>query len=512
MSDILLFERLDQLVDNCAGARGDWNDVLNRSGVAAKLSLPARRPHRFASRRALVWAFGLAFLLVILFATPAFGLLRDWIGRTDVPFSGKTAPFEVKREFADMSLGQPGSWDPQVIASESRKVTAFKAFGRDYVLYVAPTRKGGFCWTVVGVGGSCMRSRPTERSYPGEPSGNVNSALLGVMSAMQRVPGTRAQFHAELDGVILADNAASLRVEYEDHSSVHVPFVYVSKPIDAGFFLWGRPSGHRQVGTRPLAVSVRDSHGKLIARVVVLHDARPLNKVPPGLASMPPKFPWRPPAVPKPPLQRGSADGVSFVAGKNGVATIDVSHASARVRPLIAKYAFWSCFSFFGPYHEVDPTGGGMSIFAGQSRATLSIRGVPTPFDGCQLDGTYGDRWPDRFRSHSAVEVAFTSRAKRYFADSAAAADLALFVRTRMRETRRLTGTALDAAISRRYGTAIAHAASSTRALPPGRIGYSTRVGGATFFEYSTTGRRFYVTFEQGKIAAENVRGLTRLN
>jgi hypothetical protein len=268
MSDTLLFERLDQLVDDCSGARGDWNDVLGRSGIAAAAPPPRRW---FASRRALIFAAVLALLLVILFATPAFGLLRDWIGRKDVRFNGKTAPLVVKREFAAMSLVSPKSWDPQAIVSESRKVIAFKAFGKEYVLYVAPTRKGGFCWTIVGMGGSCASARHEPRSYPDEPAGNVNSYLLGVVSGMQRVPGTRSQFHGELSGTVFAENAVSLRVEYEDHSFVRVPFIYVSKPIDAGFFFWGRPPGHRRVGTRPLAVSARDSHGKLIARVVVLN-------------------------------------------------------------------------------------------------------------------------------------------------------------------------------------------------------------------------------------------------
>jgi hypothetical protein len=223
----------------------------------------------------------LAFLLVILFATPAFGLLRDWIGRTDVRFNGKTAPLVIKKEFAYMSLGEPKRWDPQVITSQSRRVAVFKAFGKNYVLYVAPTRKGGFCWTIVGMGGSCAPSRHTPSSYPDEPAGNVNSYLLGVASGMQRVPGTRSQLHGELSGTVFAENAASLRIEYEDHSFVQVPFVYVSEPINAGFFFWGRPPGHRRVGSRPLAVSARDSHGKLIARVVVLNEVQRPAKAPP---------------------------------------------------------------------------------------------------------------------------------------------------------------------------------------------------------------------------------------
>ena len=504
MSDTLLFERLDQLVDNCAGARGDWVDVLHRSRVAAEPSVSWRRPRRIASRRAVVWAFVLASLLVVLFATPAFGLLRDWIGRKDVAFNGKTAPFVIKREFADMSLGQPKSWDPQVIASESRKVVVFKAFGRHYVLYVAPTRKGGFCWTIVGMGGSCASARHTPSSYPGEPAGNVNSYLLGVMSGMQRVPGTRAQFHGELSGTVFAENAASLRIEYEDHSFVQVPFVYVSEPINAGFFFWGRPSGHRRVGTRPAAVSIRDSHGKLIARVVVLNDARRSTKTPPGLAPVPLKLPWRLPSVPKPPFQRGRAEGVSIVAGKNGVVVIDTSHAAARVRALIEQGAAWDCLAFFGPYHESDPTGLSMSLQPQMSRQTMVLRGIPMPIAGCEISGYYGRRWHDPLAAHRGVEIPLTARGKRYFMNRAAAGDLELFVHLlHTRRISRLSGRALDSAISRYFGAEIQRLASSTSSLAPRRIGYVHIPGGAIFYERSTTGRRFSVAVEQGKLGLE---------
>jgi hypothetical protein len=499
MSDTVLFERLDQLVDNCAGARGDWNDVLGRSGIAVAPPPPRRR---FASRRALVFAAVLAFLLVILFATPAFGLLRDWIGRKDVRFNGKTAPFVIKKEFADMSLGQPESWDPQVIASESRRVVVYKAFGKEYPLYVAPTRKGGFCWTIVGMGGSCASSRP--RSYPGEPAGNVNSYLLGVVSGMQRVPGTRSQFHGELSGTVFAENAASLRVEYEDHSFVQVPFIYVSKPINAGFFFWGRPSGHRRVGTRPLAVSVRDSHGKLIARVVVLHEVQRPTKASSAQAPLPLKPPWRLPSVPKPPFQRGSAEGVSIVAGKNGVVVIDTSHAATRVRALIEQGASWDCLAFFGPYHESDPTGLSMSLQPRMLRQTMVLGGIPMPIAGCEISGYYGRRWHDSLAAHRGVEIPLTARGRRYFMDRAAAGDLEQFVHLlHTRRISRLSGGALDAAISRNFGAGIQRLASSTSSLAPGRIGYVHVPGGTIFYEWSTTGRRFSVAVEQGKLGLE---------
>jgi len=58
----------------------------------------------------------------------------------------------------------------------------------------------------------------------------------------------------------------------------------------------------------------------------------------------------------------------------------------------------------------------------------------------------------------------------------------------------------------------IEHLPSSASSLPPSRIGYFDRPGGATFIEYSTTSRRFHITIEKAKIVSQNVRGLADLN
>ena len=178
MSDTVLFERLDELVDDCGGARGDWDDVRRRAHVAATPAAPGRRM-RFPRKRVLAWALALVALVVIFFATPAFGLLKNWIGRKDVFFkSGKTAPFVVKREFAEMSYGSPSAWNPQAIASESRQVTIFQVFEKKFPLYVAPTRKGGFCWTISDFGGSCVPPHPPAEMYA--LHGAVNMQLFDV--------------------------------------------------------------------------------------------------------------------------------------------------------------------------------------------------------------------------------------------------------------------------------------------------------------------------------------------
>ena len=126
----------------------------------------------------------------------------------------------------------------------------------------------------------------------------------------------------------------------------------------------------------------------------------------------------------------------------------DTKHASAAVRHLIGgKGAGYGCFRFEAPYHRDVPA---ELLFARQTLRGNAIRifGLARPYDGCEVEGGYGHTWPDRNHSHSAVEIALTPRGRRYFADRAAARDLALLVRSHaMQKIRRLTGSALTSAI-----------------------------------------------------------------
>jgi hypothetical protein len=117
------------------------------------------------------------------------------------------------------------------------------------------------------------------------------------------------------------------------------------------------------------------------------------------------------------------------------------------------------------------------------------------PFDGCEIEGTYGRVWPDRFRSHDPVEIALTAAGRRYFADRAAARDLAAFVRSKRVQTIRKEPPEqargdLDAAFPQLARSAI-------------RIAAGSRL---TFSERSTSGRKFSVTVANGRVVHENLR------
>ena len=100
-----------------------------------------------------------------------------------------------------------------------------------------------------------------QRAQPGA----INPHLLGLTwqgspfrltSQGFRTADGKSQHTTQVGGEILVENAQVLQVEYEDGSKTPIPFIFVSKPIAAGFFLYAIPSGHERPGTRVRAVSV----------------------------------------------------------------------------------------------------------------------------------------------------------------------------------------------------------------------------------------------------------------
>jgi hypothetical protein len=420
---------LDRLVPE-PESFGDWDDVLRRAGITRR-------------RKVVVTAAVAAGLLAILFATPAFGLLLDLIGRTNVPFTGAKAPTRVQRSFFDMSVGAPRGMGPHALAGKTRKVGTLG--GR--VLYVAPTREGGFCWQFDRGFGGCDTQR--------------KRALSATWGLMEHRGGPLLV--RQVGGEVLAPAAATLTVEYADGTSHQIPFIWVTKPIDAGFFLYAIPSGHR-----PSALVVRDAHGKVLGREPMIY-ARPhlpIGKTPP----VPPSY-RPPPPLPAPtaPLQHGSANGVSVVVGANGIAEFHVSNPQLRK-------ASWACFKFM-QYHQVDPFELGYEPQAIHGDR-IQIGSLHGPFDGCEVRPEWGHPWPDPHGYHSGAEIAFTARARQYFADRAAARELVLYFRWSRHHPNAPT-----------TGIAIARSGAEST--------YSVR---------STTGKRFSITVRGTKVVRENVK------
>lgn len=495
-----------------------WADVLRRAGIEESASsAPEERTRgtgrRFPwSRRRLVTAAIVAVVIAVV-ATPAFGiggLLLDLIGRTNVPFrQGKTAPYEVKRDFFDLSLFAPPGMGPQAIAAQTRRVAVYEIRGRTRVLYVAPTRAGGYCWIFTDAFGGCNNWRTPHRGRS-QPRA-VNPYLLGLtwQDSAFRMDG-KPPHTTLVGGDILAQRARALEVEYEDGSATPIPFVFVSKPIAAGFFLHAIPSGHDRPGMRVRAVRVLDAGGQVLARQPVVYSRpRRLPHPPPASVSPPARSSPRLPP-PAPPLQNGDAEGVTVTAGRNGVVVFDTSDATAGVRSLIAgRAAGYSCFSFMR-YHRDAPASNGFS-YTTRPRVAIRTFGIRKPFDGCEIQAGYGRLWPDKLGSHSAVEVPFTEAGRRFFADRAAARDLALFL-TRTPGVRKIRreGTGVFAQWLRDHSNPRVVGLPTPGASPPrGRIGYRVTDTGVLLRRVSPTGRVFTIVVgPKGGLLSENVKPL----
>jgi len=219
------------------------------------------------------------------------------------------------------------------------------------------------------------------------------------------------------------------------------------------------------------------------------------------------RLPSKPPTRLTPPLRKGSDLGVSVVVGTNGVVVFDATHANGLARKTFdGRNASYTCFrvTTSGDLTTVA-SGERHGAFAGQAAFQLKTRG---PFDGCELSTGYGRSWPDKFGGHDPVEIAFTPAGTRYFADRAAARDLAQFVRSRrVHEIRREPPPEIAGALAAAYKHGVTRVTGQAPASP-GEIGYAITGAGVTFSDRSTTGRMFSVQVEYGKITRQNVKPL----
>ena len=205
-------------------------------------------------------------------------------------------------------------------------------------------------------------------------------------------------------------------------------------------------------------------------------------------------------------IRRGAARGVRVSVGSNGIVVFDGSRIEPAARKLLAGRIGVYCF-VLSDNHRRTRSAGISGVF--QARLALKFRGLKPPFDGCELQGSYGHRWRDQYGTHSAVEIALTPRASRYFENRAAARDLALFVRSRQTQRiRKQTGAALVAALRRAYGDAVVVLPTARAAAPVGTVGVWVSGTRTVFSEKSSVGVRYYVQLDKGRITKETVRGL----
>lgn len=210
---------------------GAWSDVLARAGV---------RPRR----RRLALALALAGALALV-AAPALALR----GRLTAIFSARPQPPRVEREYSSLPLaGRIGGMLHSRIDSARLAWTWGRADGSALRLRVASVESGGFCWRAglgrTSLGGGCetARKRATFR----------RAAVL---------TGPSPSGGLQVAGYVTYADAASFAVVYRSGVSTRIPLVWISKPIDAGFFFFEAPPGRKL-----LRLVIRDRDGRVVSR------------------------------------------------------------------------------------------------------------------------------------------------------------------------------------------------------------------------------------------------------
>lgn len=226
----LLAERFAALTNTLDDS--DWLDV--------------RRRARTVSRR---WVLiPLAATIAVIAVGSAYALYRQLVDFS----SAEPAPERIQRDFnflrehsaeASAMFGGPRF----TTDGPAREVMRVQIDGEARPLWVVPTVEGGFCYRL-HFHGSCLT-----------PGGKTQDRIGA---------GGLATGHADgfnwLVGSVQNNHIQEVELLYQDGQRVQLPFVWVSPPIDAGFYAYDVPEEHEQPGRVTIAVVGRDEGGNTV--------------------------------------------------------------------------------------------------------------------------------------------------------------------------------------------------------------------------------------------------------
>jgi hypothetical protein len=204
---------------------GDWGEV--------------RRQARHWRRRRQ------ASVMFVLAGAVALGIASAYaFGHPIIDFgSAPKGPQKVVDDFGSLEVGAPAGMAPGVLPEEARRITAVRIDGKEHVLWVAPTKQGGFCESWSQFMGGCRADRHAAYARRVDVGGNQNV----------------------LAGSFFQEAAATIELKYADGATDEIPFVWVTAPIEAGFYLFRVPDAHRVDGHRPTSIRLLDEDRKVIA-------------------------------------------------------------------------------------------------------------------------------------------------------------------------------------------------------------------------------------------------------
>jgi hypothetical protein len=241
-----------------------WQD--NTPEIAA-----AHKPLR-KIRRVRTWALAGAAVAfaAVLATTPALAVIRDVLPFWNAP----KAPQPVQVEFSSMNTGAPAGMSPEAIANQTREIGQFTFGGQTHTLWVAPTNRGGFCFLWIGGWGGCnigsidpltwngdlvIPAGVTPPSIPTPPAGaGSNATTEAIMKARAlAVP-------VWISGYVNASDARDVAIKFSDGTTIHPEIVWVSEPINAGFFSYDIPDRYQTEADHLVAVDALDANGSVV--------------------------------------------------------------------------------------------------------------------------------------------------------------------------------------------------------------------------------------------------------
>ena len=204
---------------------GEWEEIRRRA-------TSGRRRRRASTVFVLVGAVALGIASAYAFGHPIvdFG-------------SAPRGPQKVVDDFGSLEVGAPAAMAPGVLPEEARRITAVRIDGKEHVLWVAPTKKGGFCEAWSQVMGGCRADRHNAFAKHIDIGGNQDV----------------------IAGSFFQQSGSRLEIEYADGATDEIPFVWVTAPIQAGFYLFRVPDAHRIDGHRPTSIRLLDEDEKVLA-------------------------------------------------------------------------------------------------------------------------------------------------------------------------------------------------------------------------------------------------------
>jgi hypothetical protein len=158
-------------------------------------------------------------------------------------------PHGVVEQFEELDRSAPAGMAPHVKGKDARRVAAVTIDGKEHILWVAPTSRGGYCFAWSHLMGGCRASAQGASARRTAVTSRGNSRRLTVIA-----------------GAFFEKRATRVIVEYANGVKTDIAFFWVTAPIDAGFFIYRVPNAHRTVATRPTVITLLDSRGGVIRR------------------------------------------------------------------------------------------------------------------------------------------------------------------------------------------------------------------------------------------------------